>query len=553
MSMHAQPLEPIPELTSKIARASFPKGTLAMLLRDALDGVWNDEAFRALYPKRGRGALAPWRLAMVVVLQAVENLSDAQAAEMVRGRLDWKYALSFPLDDTGFDASILTDFRQRLVEHEAQELLLEPILRLCVERGWIVPKGKQRVDSTMVLSQARRLSSLESVGETLRVALNALAEEEPDWVLSVVSEDWFDRYVHRFELQRFPKGKAAQEALVQAVGEDGWTVLEAVKQPGAPKGLAELEEVHLLKRVWEQHYERTLGKINWRDGPAVKNAERVVTPHDEDARESRKRATEWLGYKVHLMETCNPEEKVHLITHVETTEATVQDVERTEALLDAAREKGWEVEEALLDSGYVSGAILVKQRHKGCEIIGPVLGDVSQQQKQGYGTQAFALDWEQKQAICPQGQASRQWTAKRDKRGEEVVQIFFAPKECQVCPVKALCTTSRVGGRTLTVSPREIHEALQERRGQQREPAFQQEYARRSGIEGSLSEGVRAHGMRRSRYQGRDKTHLQMVSVAAAINLCRISHFFEREQAGLPPRRVRRPSAFARLREQKVA
>ncbi len=109
----------------------------------------------------------------MVVLQAVEGLSDQQAAEMVRGRLDWKYALSFPLDSTGFDASILTDFRQRLVEHEAQELLLEPILRICVQRGWIVPKGKQRVDSTMVLSQGRRLSSLESVGETLRTVLNA--------------------------------------------------------------------------------------------------------------------------------------------------------------------------------------------------------------------------------------------------------------------------------------------------------------------------------------------------------------------------------------------
>jgi transposase len=317
--------------------------------------------------------------------------------------------------------------------------------------------------------------------------------------------------------------------------------------------VAAWEEVQLLKRVWEQHYERVEGTIKWRDGPAVRNAERVVTPHDEEARESRKRETEWLGYKVHLMESCNEGERVHLITHVETTAATVQDVERTEALLDAVREKGWEVEEALMDSGYVSGAIIFHQRQQGCEIVGPVLLDGSLQQKTGYGIQAFDLNWQKKQAVCPQGHVSRQWSPKHGNRAEEVVQIFFAPEVCQKCEVKSLCTKSVTGGRTLTVYPQEIHETLQERRAEQRGKAFQQEYAARCGIEGSISEGVRAHGMRRSRYRGRDKTHLQMVGVAAAINLVRIYQMLGRERAGLPPRRVRTPSPFARLQQPALA
>ena len=141
MSLHAQPLEPIPDLTSRIAHASFPKGTLAMHLRDALGPIYEDTDFADLFPKRGRAAEAPWRLALVTVLQALENLSDRQAAEMVRGRLDWKYALSLPLDDEGFDASILTDFRQRLVDHEAQDRLLEPILQVCRQRGWLKAGG----------------------------------------------------------------------------------------------------------------------------------------------------------------------------------------------------------------------------------------------------------------------------------------------------------------------------------------------------------------------------------------------------------------------------
>src|SRR6266699_4923340 len=235
MSLHAQPLEPIPDLTSRIAHASFPKGTLAMHLRDALGAIYQDADFADLFPKRGRAAEAPWRLALVTVLQALENLSYRQAAEMVRGRLDWKYGLSLPLDDEGFDASILMDFRQRLLEHGAQDLLLEPILRVCREHGWLKAGGKQRTDATVVLANVRGLSSLESVGEILRAALNEIAEVAPDWLLGVVGPDWFDRYVHRFELQRFPKGEQAQALLRRQVGEDSRHLLQAAMDEQAPQ------------------------------------------------------------------------------------------------------------------------------------------------------------------------------------------------------------------------------------------------------------------------------------------------------------------------------
>src|SRR2546426_5046296 len=194
MSLHAQPLEPIPDLTSRIAHVSFrhqnPGHAAA---RCGSRPIYEDADFADLFPKRGRAAEAPWRLALVTVLQALENLSDRQAAEMVRGRLDWKYALSLPLDDDGFAASILTDFRQRLVDQEAQDRLLEPILQICRQRGWLKAGGKQRTDSTFVLANVRGLSSLESVGESLRAALNELAEVAPDWLLGVISPDWFDR------------------------------------------------------------------------------------------------------------------------------------------------------------------------------------------------------------------------------------------------------------------------------------------------------------------------------------------------------------------------
>src|SRR6266702_6913842 len=258
MSLHAQPLEAIPDLTSRIAQASFPKSTLAMHLRDALGPIYQDADFAHLFPRRGRAAEAPWRLALVTVLQALENLSDRQAAEMVRARLDWKYALSLPLDDEGFDASILTDFRQRLVDHEAQDLLLEPILQICREQGWLKAGGKQRTDSTWVIANVRGLSSLESVGESLRAALNEIAEVAPDWLLEIVSPDWFDRYVHRFELQRFPKEKSAQETLRTQVGEDSWHLLQAATNEQAPQRVQACPSLARLQQVWQQHFERVV-------------------------------------------------------------------------------------------------------------------------------------------------------------------------------------------------------------------------------------------------------------------------------------------------------
>jgi transposase len=521
-----------------------------MHLRDALGPIYRDEDFAHLFPKRGRAAEAPWRLALITVLQAVENLSDRQAAEMVRGRLDWKYALSLPVDDTGFDASILTDFRQRLVAGQAQDQLLEPILQVCRERGWLKAGGKQRTDSTLVLANARRLSSLESVGETLRATLNDLAEIAPEWVLSVISPEWFDRYVHRFELQRFPKGKQAQENLIGQVGHDSWHLLQAVQEPQVPQAVDTHPLIALLKQVWDQHFQEKEGRVTWRDGPAMRNDARVVSPYDQQARESRKRSTEWLGYKVHLTETCGQEGQVNVIVNVSTTQATRQDVEETIPIAEHLQQRDLVPDEMLVDMGYTSGEMLVQYEQQGVRLIGPVQQEGSWQRGSGYGLDAFVLDWHTKQARCPQGQISRTWgTAGRNEKGEPRTEITFATKTCQACQAKALCTKQKKG-RVLRPLPQAQYEAIEQRRAEQGSKAFQQEYAHRAGIESCLSEGVRRHGMRQSRYRGLPKTHLQMTAVAAAMNLVRLGTMLERARVGLPPRRPRPLSPFARLQQQ---
>ena len=515
---------------------------------------YEDADFAQLFAKRGRAAEAPWRLALVTVLQALENLSDRQAAEMVRGRLDWKYALSLPLDDQGFDASILVDFRQRLLDHGAQDLLLDPILRVCREHGWLKAGGKQRTNSTFVLANVRHLSSLESVGESLRAVLNELTEVAPDWLLGVVSLDWFDRYVHRFELQRFPKGKQAQDALRTQVGEDSWHLLQAALDEQAPQSVRACPSLAVLGQVWQQHFERVDGLIRWRDGPAVENAERVISPYETDARASRKRDTDWVGYKVHLTETCGEDEAVQLIVQAQITLATEQDSEATMPLLDDVQARDLVPEVRLVDSGYVSGEVLTRHAAMGIELIGPLKQEGGWQHETGYGVSAFQVDWDKQQVRCPQGHLSQNWCPGRHNRGEEVIWIRFSAVTCHACPVKELCTKREKNkGRILTLSPQPIHEARSRRRTEQSTPAFQQRYSLRAGIEGTISEGIRSHGLRRARYRGQAKTQLQANAIAAAINLVRIRQMLQRTQLGLSPRPKRPLSPLARLRSLLVA
>ncbi len=182
MSLHSNPIGPVPEETARVARAAFRKGNLYLRIRDELGTIYDDALFADLFSHTGQPAEAPWRLALVCVLQYLEDLSDRQAADAVRGRMDWKYLLGLELSDPGFDASVLTEFRARLVSHQASQRLFEHLVAQLSERGWIKKRGVQRTDSTHVLAAVRRLNRLELLGETVRAALNALAAEEPEWL-----------------------------------------------------------------------------------------------------------------------------------------------------------------------------------------------------------------------------------------------------------------------------------------------------------------------------------------------------------------------------------
>jgi transposase len=163
MSMRPQSIAPIPEETVRVARAAFPHGNLYVTMRDQLGTLYEDQEFAALFPKRGRPAEAPWQVALVCVFQFIEGLSDRQAAEAVRSRIDLKYALSLDLTDPGFDFSVLSKFRTRLIAGSAEMRLLETMLEQFRAQGFLKARGKQRTASTHVLAAIRTLNRLECV------------------------------------------------------------------------------------------------------------------------------------------------------------------------------------------------------------------------------------------------------------------------------------------------------------------------------------------------------------------------------------------------------
>jgi len=306
--------------TRRVAHAAFPKGTLCLRIADALGPVYQDHQFAVLFPRHGQPAEAPGRLALAVVLQLMENLSDREAADAVRGRIDWKYALGLALTDPGFDRTVLSEFRTRLVAGGTELLLLDTLLRRLQEQGLVKARGRQRTDSTHVLAAVRTLNRLERIGETMRATLNEVATVAPEWLQAMAPAIWYERYGRAVENYRLPKTEAARLTLAAEIGADGQQLLSAIDAAPQQPELAQLPAVQVLRQVWAAQYVAEDGRI--RLGSAAElppSAEQICSPYDPDARYSTKRDTAWVGYKVQVTETCNPACKgPHVITNVET-------------------------------------------------------------------------------------------------------------------------------------------------------------------------------------------------------------------------------------------
>lgn len=542
MCMYPLPIGSVPAQTVLVAKAAFPKGNPYLTLRDELGTVFEDSDFEELFATVGQQSLQPWRTALVTVLQFREGLSDRQAADAVRSRIDWKYLLGLELTDEGFDFSILSEFRKRLIDSGQEHLLLDKLLVRCKEKGLLKKRGQQRTDATRVLASIRKLNRLELVGETMRAALNELATVAPEWLSEIAPNEWYMRYERRVETYRLPSSKAKQDAYGQQVGEDAYYLLSCLEASDVDQWQS-LPKIEALKIVLERHYEYKAEAPDTPDAPRVRWKSKkelphasagIESPYDIDARFRSRYGVSWVGYEVHVSETCD-DDQCHLITNIDTTDASVHEAQRTEAIHQALADKGLLPSEHFVDSAYVSAEHLVNAQKQQIDLVGPTRKNASWQSKieGGYDEAQFDIDWSTETVTCPEGKVSASWKPRVKLGDRAYIQVRFSRQDCSMCDAKKRCT--RGPQRSLGFLPQAQYEALEQARTVYSSVEGKERYKRRAGIEGTLSQGVRGFGLRRSRYRGLAKTHLQHVVIGTAINFDRLVNWFE----GIPIAKTR--------------
>jgi len=524
--------------------------------------------------------------------QRAENLPDRAAAEAVRTRIDWQYLLGLPLDDPGFDPTVLVEFRARVADAGLELVALDALVERLAADGLVKAGGKQRTDSTHVIAAVAALNRLELAGESVRAALEALTAAHPDWVAQrICVSDFARRYGTPMTSWRPPASQARRDELAIAYARDGYALLEAVYDSSSPAWLREVPALDVLRRVLMQNYTRVIHE----DGREVirrrekepegdglpRGHTRIASPYDLDARWGVKREEFWLGYKLHVTETCDDPPPCscrpgrpaprpaaggnepggfraggrehdkgcaqavfpNLITHVATTDATVTDNQMTGVIHQDLAAKNLAPGRHYLDSGYLSAAVVVSALTTwGIALIGPLLADTSAQARAGHGYARadFAVDYDSKTVTCPQGKTSVSWTP-CTQRGKDAIVATFSAGDCGPCPARSLCTSSGKNRRQLTVLPRDLAEAQAAARAAEKTIPFQADYARRAGVEGTMHQAA-SHGARRARYRGLPKTRLDHAYMACALNLLRLEAFW----TGAPLDR-RRTSHLARL------
>lgn len=469
----------------------------------------------------GRPAEEPVRMTAVTLLQFMERLPDRQAAEACTWDGRWKLALHMEVDEPGFHPTTLVKFRDRLLRHGLERLGFEGVLNAMRQAGYLPKKTRQRLDSSHVIGLVSRMSRLECVRETLRLALEALERIEAlarpgAWPV------WWERYVE--SKLDYQTGAAQLRAKMEQAGGDARDLLRWTK--GQAKAAAAQDALRLLERVYTENFEETKG-----EGVEQRRAQppgAVHNPHDPEAQWSTKSTIKdkaWVGYKVQVAETVEEEARAAkeptraVLTAVVTQQAIASD----KAALPVV-EQAWDATEQekptelYVDAGYTSGAEVVRAETEGREIKGPMAPPPSKEGR--ISSEAFDISLADRRAICPAGQVSTNCSRlEEQKTGVVTYRFEWNNALCAGCLHCARCLGPGQSHRTLVVG--EHHDRIQARRKEQKTAMFQADMRHRNGIEGTISELVRGHGLRRCRYRGLGKTRLQNWFTGAACNLKR--------------------------------
>ena len=473
----------------------------------------------------GRVAVEPVLMLGVSLLQYLDGLPDRQAVEMLRYHAGWNFALNRQLGDELFHPTTLVNFRQRLLAHEHSALGFRIILDALVEAGLVSRQSRQRLDSTQMFGLVSRMSRLDCVRESLRLALQELEPSVgPDARLEFWLELW-ERYVESQTDYR-AGSEVLGRKLVEA-GTDTTRLLAWARGPSA-NPLAWGPQLSLLARVFGEQFEMS-GVVTAPKNKTELRSDRVQNPHEAEATYAVKgegaKKKEHVGYKVQVAETVTQAELApgeptqNFLTGIVTHAAHQSDAAGGEKMEAEQGAMGLDQPPVqYVDGAYVSAQKLAEAQAEGRRLIGPAAA-APHNNGGRYTTEDFNIKVEQRQAICPAGQENTQCSRLEEQATGKVTYRFEWSTHCADCPLRQGCVGSEQQHRTIVVG--EHHSALQARRREQKTEAFVQEMKHRNGIEGTLSELVRAHGLRRARQRGLAKARLQNYFAGAACNVKR--------------------------------
>ncbi|MFE4335194.1 IS1182 family transposase [Streptomyces sp. NPDC056831] len=506
---------------------------------------------------RGTGVpgLSPAQLATVCVLQFLLGLSDRQAAEAVRCRIDFKYVMAMELDDPGFHHSVLAGFRDRLAEDDRADRLLDLALARLKEAGLVRERTTQRTDSTHILAAVRDLTRLELITEAARAVLEEVAGTSPHLLNELVEEELGaplrptgppGQEPHQTQDQNPRHRKRRRPA-------PGHLYRHGTDHAAGPR-------VQALRQIVVQNYHRDAGgHLRWRtaekeDGPGLPPSSRaIVSPYDTSARYARHgHIISWRGFSAHLTETCAADGP-NVITDVVTTAATTHDSQVLPGIHARLARRGLLPAEHLVDGGYTSLPHLAQAtREHQVTVSGPLRSNPTLQHRrgEGFGRDDFLIDYDRQQVTCPQGQVSAGWHGPyltSSPTAAPLIVARFTKSQCRPCPARAQCTSTADSARTVGFPPRELRDLQLRVRTEQQTPEWKARYAVRSGVEGTVNEFAHGHGMRRCRYRGQEKAHIQHVLTAIAVNIERLSGLPPDEETPAP----RRPTAFQDYLDQR--
>jgi len=461
----------------------------------------------------------------VSVLQYLEGIPDRQAVDFLRYHVGWNFALNRHIGDALFHPSTLVNFRQRLIEHGLSAIGFQQILEALMEAGLVARHSHQRLDSTQIFGKVSRMSRLDCVRESVRLTLEELERVVPPPNRPAFWSTLWERYVES-QVDYRASSQTLAAKLVES-GTDAARLLDWLQAPGASHWLQGLQ-VQLLVRVFGEQFEMVTGATQPK-GKEQLTSDRVQNPHDPEATYSckgeGKQKKEHVGYKVQVAESVSQAELAageptrNFLMGV-TTHAAYHSDEGGAAKLEA-EQASMNLEKPpvqYVDGAYISGQKLAEAKAEGRELIGPA---AAARPNDGgrFTTERFEVHVEQRQATCPAGKLSTQCSRLAEAQTGHVTFRFEWSYHCAGCSLRSQCVESKQKHRTIVVT--EYHSALQARRLEQRAEAFKERMKHRNGIEGTQSELVRAHGLRRARYRGLDKARLQNYFMGAACNVKR--------------------------------